>query len=301
MILPSRLLLLSGLLAFTATAQEDSGTNWVDSLHLTASATAGWTNNHSRTSAVATRKDSDTYEFSLGGSQPRQLAPSLLLITSEEISALRVQDFHLADHLRVGGRLVLQRKFGLGPLAPVLQVSGGLAYKSARFEGDRGWTTEAGLQFAKRILPGLRLAVGAQWLEHSARSNVFDLVQHAFSGDVSWDVSDRWSLAASVSRLEGDIVANAAWPVWAQALGGGFGPVVQNYYTSRPWSRTHLYGPDWVSYNVEADVDLWSASLSYRASDRTTLELRKSAAFVVNRIGVRYPTDTWSLGLHHRF
>jgi hypothetical protein len=85
------------------------------------------------------------------------------------------------------------------------------------------------------------------------------------------------------------------------ALGGAFGPTIQQYYTARPWTTTHLYGEGWVSYNVEADVDLWSVSLGFSVSDRTSLELRRSAAFVVNRVGVTYPTDSWSVGLSHRF
>ena len=64
---------------------------------------------------------------------------------------------------------------------------------------------------------------------------------------------------------------------------------------------TNLYGDGWVSYNVEADVDLWSLSLAYAVSDHTSLELRKSAAYVVNRIGVAYPTNGWALSLAHRF
>jgi hypothetical protein len=64
---------------------------------------------------------------------------------------------------------------------------------------------------------------------------------------------------------------------------------------------TELYGPGWVSYNVEADVDLWSLAANYSATQRTTVELRYRSAFVVNRIGVRYPTDAWSLALSHRF
>jgi hypothetical protein len=296
-----RLLLLSGLLALTASAQERAAATWVENLHLTATGTATWVNNHSRTSHEPTRKDAATYELSLGGSQPRQLASSLLLVASGEISALRVQEFELAGNLRAGGRISLQKKFGLGPQATVLQVSGGVAYKSARFAGDRGSATEAGLQLAKRVLPNLRLAAGAQWLEHNARSAVFDLNQHSFSFDATWDINDRWSLAGSVSRLEGDIVANAAWPIWAQAIGGGFGPTVQNYYTSRPWSETHIYGPRWVSYNVEAEVDLWSVSLAYAASDHTSLELRHGGAYVVNKIAIAYPTDLWSLSVNHRF
>jgi len=296
-----RLLLLTGLLALGARAQEGAAASWIDNLHLTASGGAAWVNNLSRTSFEPTRKDATTYEFKLAGSQPRQLASSVLLVASEEIEALTVPDFDQADNLRAGGHLALQKKFGLGPLAPVLQVSAGTTYKSARFAGDRGWTTEAGLQIAQRVLPSLRLATGAQWLEHAAKSRVFDLNQHSFSVEANWDINERWSLNGTATRLHGDIVANAANPVWWKALTGGFGPAVQDYYTSRPWTVTGIYGPQWVSYNVKADVDLWSVTLAYAVSEHTAVELRKSAAYVINQVGVRYPTDSWGLSLTHRF
>jgi hypothetical protein len=296
------LLLLSILLALSARAQEGNRTaRWVENLHLSATGTAAWVENHSRTAAVANRADAATYELSLGGTLPRQLASSVLFVASGEISSLSVPDYDLADNFKTGGRLALQRKFGLGPLAPVLSVSLGGTYKSARLAADRGWTTDAGVQLAKRVLPNLRLAAGAAWLEHNARSATFDLNQRTYSLDASWDIDERWTLAGSVGRLEGDIVANATWPVWGMALGGVFSPTVQEYYSARPWSVTNLYGPGWVSYNVEADVDLWSVALTYAFTDHAAMELRKSAAFVVNRIGVTYPTDSWDLGLNYRF
>lgn len=298
---PRHLLLFAGLLGLTVQAQEGSAASWIENLHLSASGTASRVNNHSRTSNEASRKDSDTYEFSLSGSKPRQLAPNLLLVAGGDVSTLTVQEYERADNLRAGGRVSLQRKFGLGPLAPVLQFSAGATYKSARLAADRGWTTEAGVQLSRRVLTNLRLAAAAQWLEHTARRATFDLVQHSYSLDASWDINDRWTLAGSVSRLEGDIVANAAWPIWGQAIYGGFGPVVRDYYRSRPWVVTDIYGPGWVSYNVEADVDLWSVSLGYAVSGRTALELRHGGAYVVNRIGIAYPTDSWSLSLAHRF
>jgi hypothetical protein len=183
----------------------------------------------------------------------------------------------------------------------VLSVSLGGAYKSARLAADRGWTADAGVQLAKRVLPNLRLAASAAWLEHNARSATFDLNQRTYSVEASWDINEHWTLAGSASRLQGDIVANAAWPVWGKALGGVFGPTVQAYYSARPWSVTNTYGYGWVAYNVEADVDLWSVALTYAISEHAAVELRKSAAFVVNRIGVTYPTDSWGLGLNYRF
>jgi len=293
------ILLTASLLPRAAAQQGASG--WLENLHLSASGTVATVDNISRTSHGPTRKDATTWELNLASTHARQLAPSLLLVATGEASSLLVPEYDLTNNLRVAGRLALQRKFGLGPQAPVLQVSGSATYKDARFAGDRGWTTEAGVELAKRVLPNLRLAASANWLEHSARSDTFDLNQHSYSFDLRWDIDDRWSFIGSAGRLDGDIVANAAWPIWGKMLAGGFGPVIFDYYTSRPWRTTHLYGPGWVSYNVEADLDLWSASLSYAVSDHTSVEVRKAAASVVNRVGVSYPTGSWSLSLSHRF
>jgi hypothetical protein len=297
-----RFLLFFNLLLAGVTGLAQTGTaNWIESLHLTASGTVATVNNLSRTSHPPTSKDATTFELNLASTHARQLAPSLLLVATGEAASFLVPDHDLTNNVRFAGRLALQKKFGLGPQAPVFQVSAGATYKAARFDGDKGWTTEAGAQLAKRVLPNLRLAASANWLEHAARSDTFDLNQHSYALDVQWDINDRWTLAGNAGRLSGDIVANAAWPVWGTMLAGGFGPVIFDYYTSRPWSTTNLYGPGWVSYNVGADVDLWSVSLNYAFSDHTSLEVRKSGAYVVNRVGVTYPTDSWGLSLTHRF
>lgn len=293
--------LAAGLLLPVLVAQSSGAPGWLENLHLTASGTAARVDNISRTSHEPSRKDAETYELSLASSHARQLAPNLLLVATGDVATLNVPDYDLNDNVRAGGRLALQRKFGLGPQATVLQFSAAATYKAARFDGDRGWTTEAGLQLSKRVLTNLRLAAVTSWLEHNARSATFDLNQHSFGLEAQWDINDRWTLSGTASRLEGDIVANAAWPIWGMALGGSYGQAVQQYYTARPWTTTNLYGAGWVSYNVEADVDLWSVSLGYALSDHTSLEVRKSAAYVVNVLGIAYPTDSWSLGLTHRF
>jgi hypothetical protein len=296
------LALLAGLIASGAAAQENPRAGaWIESLHLTATGTAAWVENISRTSYEPTRQDAATYDFSLGGTVPRQLASSVMLVGSGEFDAHFVPDYSLTNNLAFTGRVSVQKKFGLGPQAWVLQGSVGAGYKAARFDDDRGVATEAGLQLSKRLLSNLRVAASGRWTEHNARSSSFDLDQHSLGLEAQWDIDEHWTLSGSASRLKGDIVANAAWSVWSQMLAGAFGPAIFNYYTSRPWSVTNLYGPGWVSYNVEADVDLWSVSLAYAWTDRTSVELRKGAAYVVNRVNVAYPSDTWALSLTHRF
>lgn len=302
MIRTTKLVLLSLLLASQGPAQNRApAAGWLENLAVTAAGTVSHVDNASRTSAEPNRKDATTYELNLGATRRQQLAPSWLLSLGADASWFRVEGYDLAGNVKVGPRLGLQRKFGLGPLAPVLQFDAAFTHKLARLEFDRGWTTEAGVRLGKRFAPAFKAGVAARWVEHNARSAVFDIDQRSLTIDATWDLSDRWSLTGSAGRLSGDIVANAAGPIWAMAITGGFGPAVFDYYTSRPWQVTEMYGPAWVSYNVEADVDLWSLAASCAISDHTTTEFRYSSAFVVNQVGVRYPTDSWGLSLVHRF
>lgn len=278
-----------------------SAASWLESLSVNASLTATAVDNISRTSHAPTRKDATTYELNLNASRHDQLASDWLLELGGEASWLHVPKYDLTDNLKAGPRLGLQRKFGLGPLAPVLQFNTGFTYKDARLAADRGWTAEAGVRLAKRLGPSLKVALSGQWLEHYAASATFDIQQRTLSLEAVWDITENWRLSGTASRLSGRVVANAAWPVWGQAIGGSFGPTVSNYYNSIPWEVTHLYGPGWVSYNVEATADLWSLSLAYALTEHSTVELRTNNAYVINHIDIRYPTESWGLAFVHRF
>ena len=285
-----------------APAQERPATpSWLEGIGFSASGASNWVNNISRTSNPPTRKDAATYEFNLDASRHQQLSADWLLQLGAEASYLAEPKFDLNSNLKAGGSLELQRKFGLGPLAPVLQLNAGFDYKTLRLVQDRGWTSEGGVRLAKRLNSSWKVAASSQWLEHYAKSATFDIRQRTLSVEAVWDLSDRWRLSGSASRLDGNVVANAAWPVWAQAIGGGLGPAVYNYYNSIPWEVTNAYGPGWVSYNVDARAYLWSLTLACALTDSTTLELRGSSAYVINEIDVRYPTDSWGLALIHRF
>ncbi len=275
--------------------------SWLDSISVSASATATSVDNISRTSHSPTRKDATTYELGLSASRHQQLTSDWQLDLGADVNWLNVPKYDLAGHFEAGPRVTLQHKFGLGSLAPVLQFNGRLSYKDARLAADQGWTTEGGVRLAKRLNSSLRVALSGQWFEHNAASATFDLQQRTVGLEALWDITDKWRLSGTVSRLSGRIVANAAWPIWAQAIGGAFGPTVFNYYNSIPWEETHIYGPRWVSYNVEATADLWSLTLGYALTDRSSLELRTDSAHVVNHIDIHYPTESWGLGFSHRF
>ena len=299
---PGQFTLFAVLLAGPLLAQNrPPPAQWLENLAFTASATSTWVDNISRTSNAANRKDATTFEVSLNADQHRQVAPSWLVSFGAEASYHAVPEYDLTGNFKIGPRLGLQHKFGLGPLAPVLQFDTAYSYKSARLDADRGWTAEAGLRLAKRVNSSLQVAASGQWLEHYASSATFDLQQRTLAVEASWDINERWRLSGTASRLSGRVVANAAWPGWAQAIYGGLGPTVSNYYNSIPWEVTNLYGPGWVSYNVEAQANLWTLALACALSERTALELRAGGAYVINKIDIRYPTDSWGLSLVHRF
>ena len=275
--------------------------SWLDNLSISATASTAWVKNISRTSSAPSRENALTYDFGVNASRHQQLAPSWLLTLGAGAEYLVVPDYDRTSHGQTGVRTGLQKKFGLGPLAPVVQFDTGYTYKAARFAGDRGWTADTGLRLTKRLDPALQVTLSGRWLQHNAASAIFDIQQRSYSIEAVWDLNDRWRLTGSAGRLQGTIVANAEWSVWGKAISGVFGPVVSTYYNSNPWGVTSLYGPGWVSYNVQAHVDLWSLSLACAVTERLTAEISAGSAFVVNKIGVRYPTESWGLGLNYRF
>lgn len=274
---------------------------WPENLHATATMSASWVENASRTSFAPTRKDAAVYQFDAGLSRHQQLTGNWLFNANADASYTSEPAFDRNSNLQLGPTLGLQRKFGLGPLAPVLQVDAGFGYKSARIAADSGWTAEAGLRLSKRVLPELRVAASGRWLEHYAKSATFDLQQRTFALEAVWDINEHWRLSGTASWLQGRVVANAGWSVWARAIGGSFGTTVSNYYNSIPWEVTDSYGPGWVAYNVAARANLLSFTLARTLTARTSVELRYGSAYVVNHIDIRYPTDSWGLALTHRF
>ena len=114
---------------------------WLESINVSASATASAVENISRTSFAPTRKNANTYEMDLDASRHQQLSAGWLLELAAGAEWLQVPDYSLTGTLSAGPRAALQYKFGLGPLAPVLQFNTAFTYKDARFAADRGWTT----------------------------------------------------------------------------------------------------------------------------------------------------------------
>jgi len=266
-----------------------------------AQAAATWTENISRTSFTPNAKDAASYSLDASATHARQLAPAWTVIGALELGAEQVPDFGGLDRLGAGARATLRRKFGLGPLAPVLDASVGLARVEFREPGRSGWRSDGGLTLAKRLNESWRVAAFAQWESFTAAGAPFDTRHRRLGAEASWAVGERWRLGAGGARLRGQIVANAAWAVWGPAIGGAFGPVVSGYYNSVPWAVTDTFGDGWVAYRVDCTADFLWGEASFDLGERTRAVLRRETVKVVNRISIRYDTEIWSLGVVHRF
>lgn len=270
-------------------------------LPLTLSARTSWILNHSRTSDPRTAKDAAAHEVAASTDFQRQLTASWQFTGEASASWENVPKFDRLEAWRLGVRGELRHKFGLGPLAPTLDLHAAATRSWVDENGRSGLHLQGGATVRKRFTPAWRAAAGAEWTQYYARHAPFDVRQERLFVSTTWDVTDRWQVQAGAARLDGQVTANAAWAVYRTALAGGFGAAIQSYYRAIPWHMTHTYGPRWVAYRVDARADQWWVGLAPALGESTSVPLRYERVEVTTRVGVRYVSEFWSLGLVHRF
>ncbi|MCC6414814.1 MAG: hypothetical protein IT582_02770, partial [Opitutaceae bacterium] len=253
-------------------------------------------------SHVPTRKSGEYQTVNLAADYMRQLNRDWVLIGAAALEAQHVVTFDALNHIGGTGTLKLHRKFGLGPYAPVLELSSALAIYQFDETSRSGWQFTGGIGIAKRFTDMLRLSARAAAVEYLARRELYDASSRELVLEGDWDITDRWRLSLGGGRRWGEYLANAAWKIWAQAIDGQVGPVIQAHYRSLPWEVTNTYGPGWVAYRVrDSHTDLWWAELSPALTDQTSLALRYEFARVTNAVGIKYDLSYWTVGVHHQF
>jgi hypothetical protein len=260
-----------------------------------------WAGNLSRTSHAPSQKSAALYTAQVSARQSHQLNRDWLLALTGEAGAELVPRFDALDHFHGGLHVQLRRKFGVGPFAPVLDFTGGLTGYSFREGGRSGWKAESGLSLGRRLTDTWRLAATGAWEEYLASHKSFNVGQHSLALESTWDLTERWQIGAGARRLWGRLTANARYDIYDLALDGGFGPAIRDYYNAIPYEVSGTFGPGWVAYRVDCRADLWWLQLAATLGSHTSLPLRYESALVVNRVGVHYRSDFWSLGLVHRF
>ncbi|WP_438479445.1 hypothetical protein [Oleiharenicola lentus] len=296
------LVTLAAALGFSLAHAAPSGAaGFLDNITVSANASGGWVENLSRSSNPLDMRESMQYDANVTAGASRQISRNWLLTYGADAGYYTIPEFDRNAYFTIGMRGGLQRKFGLGALAPVLSFNTSYVYKDARINSNDGGTLTGSVNLSKRIIPSVRVGATAEWLDHYAQGGVFDTQQRTLSIDAAWDITDKWRLSGSAGQLSGKIVATAGATVWGRAQAGFLGPAIAAYYNTTPSETTNAFGPGWVSYIVEADVDLWSVALTHSFSENTSVNLNLSSAYATNIVNVRYLQRTWGFGLAHRF
>lgn len=272
----------------------------LSALRLSASTT--WAENISRASAVPTQKSDEYQTLTLATDYFRQLTGNWLLIGTANLEFQRMDTFTALNHGTGTGTLKLRRKFGLGPFAPVFDLSAALAASDFKEDGRSGWQYTLSSSLTKRLTETLSLSARAAVMEYYAHRAVYDTRNRQLTLDGNWDITPRWRFNFGGGRIWEEFVVNAAWPIWGQAIGGVYGSIIKDHYRSLEWDVTDTFGPGWVAYRIrDSHVDLWWAGLSPALTDQTSLDLRYEFARVTNGIGIKYNTSNWTFGLNHHF
>jgi hypothetical protein len=262
---------------------------------------AAWVENISHASGPSDWRDASRFNVrgSLGGF--RQWTAGL--ITSGEVTGSfeHVPKYSKLDALTGGLSGQARQKFGLGPFAPVISLDAGFLGRDARLDGDDGWTATSALRATKRLAQSWRFAAVGDWQQHYARNSIFDTRHRRVFGTLTWNVTPKLQLSHGNGRLWGDFTANASPGVWSRALSGAAGANISQYYNTVSWSALDVFGPGWVTYRVRGHVNFWWLELSPALGPNTSLPLRYESLFSVNKVGVKYRQDVWSLQLLHRF
>lgn len=270
-------------------------------LDYTAKATYLWTENIGRASGRTDFRDTSSIRADLSASTGRQLASGLTGSLQLEGSALTVPDYDRNDELTFGPRAGLRKKFGLGPDAPVLAFETAALGKLARISENDGVTLQGSVTLSKRFGPLLSAQIRGDWQEHVADARTYDVHHRGVEGRVSFDPTERLRFSVGGGRLEGNFTAGASAARFAGALGGALGPAVASYYNAVPQTVTDAYGPGWVAYRVEGEVDYFYLEFSPALTDSLALSVRYERNHAVNVVDVGYRQDIFSLSAIYSF
>lgn len=264
-------------------------------------ASATWAENIARASSPSNWIDSVRQESRVTASMLTPVITGLSVINELDAGYEAVPRYTRNTIFSAGLHTGVRWKFGLGAFAPVLSSEIGLSRREARISGNDGWHASGALHFSKRFTDSWRASVTGDWSQHYASHSTFDVRHHRFLGALTYDLNDVWQLTFGRGSLFGDFTANAGGAVWARAQAGLITKEIGDYYRTVSDEITDSYGPGWVTYRVTGRSDFWWLELAPAIGRNTSLPLRYESSYTVNRVGVAYRQDSWTIGILHRF
>lgn len=260
-----------------------------------------WTENLGRASGQSDFRDTSSFEADVTIGTSKQLSPSLTGRLQFESNALTVPDYELNDEATAGLRGILRRKFGLGPEAPVLAVEAAALGRLARIDERDALILQGAATLSKRFNSVVSAQIRGEWQEHVADTATFDVHHYGIEGRLAIDPTDRVRVSVGGGYRDGTFTAGASGARFAGALAGALGPDIANYYAGVPQTVTNAFGPGWVAYRVEGDMDYFFLEFSPALTDRIALTVRYERNHAVNIVDVGYRQDIFSVAAIYAF
>ncbi|MCX6955215.1 MAG: hypothetical protein NTV51_23930 [Verrucomicrobia bacterium] len=264
-------------------------------------ASATWAENIARSSSPSNWLDGVRQDARFTASMLTPVVTGVSVITEADAGYETMPRFQRNTAFTGGLRSGVRWKFGLGAFAPVLSSEVGITRRDARMSGDNGWLATGAVHLSKRFSDSWRASLTGDWSQHYAAHAPFDVRHHRVLGTLTYDLNDTWQLTYGRGSLFGDFTAHAGPAIWARALAGLISPAIGQYYNTISWETTDSYGSGWVTYRVTGRSDFWWLELAPAIGRNTSLPLRYESTYTVNRVGVQYRQDLWTLGVLHRF
>ncbi len=266
-----------------------------------ASASTTLAQNINRASSAPSQLDAFIHQLNLSASTTRQLTSAWLGTVEGNLAGQWVPEYDGLDEIRAGFSLEARYKFGLGAEVPVLTLRTGISRITVREEARDAWRGEFTARLSRRWADVWQASAHLGRQQDWARSQPYDAITKRFGLELRWDATERWQFAGGATRIWGEWASNAEGGVWATALSGGLGPVIQYAYNEVAAMPSDTFGPGRITYRIYGHANQTWLEASYALGDNTTVAFRYEADTVFNQISIRYPSIFYTLSLLHRF
>jgi hypothetical protein len=200
------------------------------------------------------------------------------------------------DNVCLGPTLELRRKFGLGPLAPV--VCAGLEGSAHGFEDPERSKIEGDflLGFSQRMSDELQVTIDGRLGSYDARDIVFCGNYASLDAALNWDVTETWRIRLLGGWRNGDLVSDYT----AEESPFGWEAIDPNTeYLPGAWHYVRTFNEPFVAYRVSAVTWSYGAGVSPAVGPHTSANLQYTH-YLSPGID-RYVDNVVSVSLTHRF
>ena len=214
-------------------------------------------------------RDGTAFDFRFSPGIFSQLSGYSRLSITADLDVIRQFDYQGLDSIAAGVTGALRRKFGLGPHAPWMRISGSAGHLDFKDNQRDGWSYSAVVEAGKLLTQRLSVMGSYRYERRRAddsedipflvnnfgiRGDAFDTDAHNLGINGQYEINSRLSLILGYTCRTGSITATT----------------LRNneiFAASDAISADPVFGPDRFAYRIEADTSIFTVGLSMAVND----------------------------------